>query len=59
MKDYHTDVSRDRETALNDAYECCEYLREAVKEVYKDLKTIVNYLDQAEELIEQAQNDDR
>lgn len=59
MKDYHTDVSRDRETALCDAYECCEYLREAVKEVYEDLKTIVNYLDQAENLITQAQNDDR
>lgn len=59
MKDYHTDVTRDRETALNDAYECCEYLREAVKEVYEDLKTVVHYMYQAEELIEQAQKDER
>ena len=50
--------TRDRETALNDAYECCEYLREAVKEAYEDLKTIVHYLYQAEELIEQAQKDE-
>lgn len=45
MKDYHTDVSRDRETALNDAYECCQYTEETLQQMketskyfYKDLK---------------------
>lgn len=47
MKDYHTDVSRDRETALNDAYECCQYteetlqhMEETVKFFFEDLKRL-------------------
>ena len=51
MKDYHTDVTRDRETALNDAYECCQYteetlqqMKETVKYFYEDLKKLSDEL---------------
>lgn len=51
MKDYHTDVSRDRETALNDAYECCQYTEETLQQMkktskyfYKDLKRLSDEL---------------
>lgn len=51
MKDYHTDVSRDRETALNDAYECCQYTEETLQQMketskyfYEDLKKLSDEL---------------
>lgn len=51
MKDYHTDVTRDRETALNDAYECCQYTEETLQQMketsnyfYEDLKKLSDEL---------------
>lgn len=38
MKDYHTDVTRDRETALNDAYECCQYTEETLQQMKETVK---------------------
>lgn len=51
MKDYHTEITRDRETALCDAYECCQYteetlqhMKETVKCFYEDLKKLSDEL---------------
>lgn len=51
MKDYHTDVTRDRETALKDAYECCQYTEETLQQMketskyfYEDLKKLSDEL---------------